>query len=47
MVQDCRLISFTDILARDALNDYLVNNLQGVVPDRYKQAEGRITILDD
>ena len=46
-LQDCRLVSLTDILARDALNDYLVNNLQGVVPDRYKQAEGRITILDD
>ena len=46
-LQECRLIRLTEILSRDALNDYLVNNLNGVVPDRYNNVEGRITIVND
>ena len=46
-LQNCKLISLTQILSRDALNDYLEKTLGGVVPDRYKDVEGRITILSD
>ena len=46
-LQNCKLISLTQILSRDALNDYLVQTLGGVVPNRYKDVEGRITILSD
>ena len=46
-LQNCKLMSLTDILSRDALSEYLVNNLKGVVPDKYKDVEGRITILND
>ena len=46
-LQDCRLLSMTDILSRDALSNYLENVLSGVVPDSYKEPQGRITIVND
>ena len=46
-LQDCKLIRLTETLSRDALSYYLVNHLNGVVPERYKDVEGRITILND
>ena len=46
-LKNCKLISLTEVLTRDALADYLVTNLKGVVPDKYKDVEGRITIVND
>jgi hypothetical protein len=40
-------MSLTDVLSRDALAEYLATNLKGVVPDKYKDLEGRITIVND
>ena len=44
---NCKLISLEARLCRDVLRDYLRNTLKGVVPDRYKDVEGRITIIND
>lgn len=44
---NCKLVSLEAKLSRDALNDYLKNTLKGVIPDRYKSTEDRITILND
>ena len=44
---NCKLISLEARLSRDVLRDYLRNTLKGVVPDRYKDVEGRITIIND
>ena len=46
-LQNCKLMSLTDVLGRDALAEYLATNLKGVVPDKYKDVEGRITIVND
>lgn len=46
-LQNCKLMSLTDVLSRDALAEYLATNLKGVVPDKYKDVEGRITIVND
>lgn len=46
-LQDCRLIETTSMLTRDALANYLFLGLSGVVPTKYKEPEGRITILND
>lgn len=42
-----KLVSMEPSLSRDALRDYLKDTLKGVVPDRYKNVEGRITIIND
>lgn len=44
---NCKLVSMEPSLSRDALSDYLKDILKGVVPDRYKNVEGRITIVND
>jgi 2',3'-cyclic-nucleotide 2'-phosphodiesterase (5'-nucleotidase family) len=46
-LQNCKLVSLTEVLSRDALSEHLVVNLNGVMPDKYKDVEGRITILND
>ncbi len=46
-LQNCKLMSLTDVLSRDALAEYLATSLKGVVPDKYKDVEGRITIVND
>ena len=44
---NCKLVSIEPRLSRDALRDYLKDTLKGVVPERYKNVEGRITIVND
>lgn len=44
---NCQLVGKEAKLSRDALKDYLKDTLNGVVPDRYKDVEGRITIIND
>lgn len=44
---NCKLVSIEPRLSRDALRDYLKYTLKGVVPERYKNVEGRITIVND
>lgn len=46
-LQDCRVIRMSEILSRDALSNYLENVLSGVVPDSYKEPQGRVTIVND
>ena len=44
---NCKLVSMEAKLTRDVLRDYLKNTLKGIIPDRYKTVEGRITIVND
>jgi hypothetical protein len=44
---NCKLVSMEPRISRDALRDYLKDTLKGVVPERYKNVEGRITIVND
>ena len=47
MLANCELVSIDAKLSRDMLSSYLWSTLKGVVPDRYKDVEGRITIVND
>ena len=46
-LKDCKQLFYSTGLVRDALADYLETTLGGIVPDRYAQPQGRITIIDD
>ena len=47
MLANCKLVSLEEKLSRDMLYGYFLDTLKGVVPDRYLDVEGRITIVDD
>lgn len=45
-LKDCKLLTLSASLTRDALADYLEKTLGGTVPEIYAQAQGRITVQD-
>ena len=47
MLANCKLVSLEEKLSRDMLYGYFLDTFKGVVPDRYLDVEGRITIVDD
>ena len=47
MLANCELVSIEAKFSRDMLSSYLWSTLKGVVPDRYKDVEGRITIVNN
>ena len=46
-LKGCRLIESSTKLSRDILADYLEKTLGGNVGDQYREAQGRITIIND
>ena len=46
-LKGCRQLTISTMFTRDALADYLTNALGGIIPARYAQPQGRITIVDD
>lgn len=47
ILHPCPLLSKTEQGCRDVLADYLEKTLHGLIPDDYRNTQGRITILDD
>lgn len=46
-LQQCPMVKLPNQYDGDTFAEYLLMNLNGVVPDRYASPQGRITILDD
>ena len=46
-LKDCKQLFYSTGLVRDALADYLETTLGGIVPERYAQPQGRITVIND
>lgn len=47
ILNDCKVLNMTTVLARDAFSDYLERTLQGNVGDAFRQSQGRVTIIND
>lgn len=47
ILKDCTILKNTTLLSRDILAEYLTNVIGSNIGDAYKQAQGRITIIED